>query len=112
MPRRRSEGGARRASAGTRDRRGSTGPRASRAPRGPGVPGLGRLPPGLKVVAAGESVEAGSLGQHGLLEELVGRELFVRAEVEVTRAGHGRVLPAEGAQNPDRLIWSSVRRTR
>ena len=39
----------------------------------------------VEVVTAGEAVEAGSFGQHGLLEQLVGRELFVRAEVEVTR---------------------------
>src|SRR5205085_12676801 len=63
----------------------------------PGVAGLAALPPGLEVVAAADAVEAGALGLDRLAQQVVGRELLVRAEVEVADVGrHVPRLPATG----------------
>src|SRR5207253_8452419 len=57
----------------------------------PGLAGLAGLPPGLKVVRAGDPVEAGLLARDGLLEQLARVVLLVHAAEEVT--GHLPALP-------------------
>jgi hypothetical protein len=59
----------------------------------PCVAGLASFPPGLKVVAAADPVEAGALARDCLLEEVGRRELLVRAAEEVALFGHARSLP-------------------
>jgi len=50
-----------------------------RAEPDPGLAGMARLPPGLKVVGAGNPVEAGPLACDGLLEQLPRVVLLVHA---------------------------------
>jgi hypothetical protein len=50
----------------------------------------------LEVVGADDPVEAGLLGEDSLAQELVGRELLVRTEVEVAGGGDALPLPGEG----------------
>jgi len=60
----------------------------------PGLAGLSRLPPGLEVIAARDAVEAGALAADGLLEQLSGRKLLVRATEVLDGHGAGLSDPA------------------
>ena len=58
--------------------------------------GLARLPPGLKVVAAANSVEAGVGCLDRLTQQIIGWELLVSTEMEIA---HGRPSTPRGADS-------------